>query len=141
MIKLPPDIKREWIAALRGGEFKQAREALRTDTGRESGYCCLGVMAEVLDPGVLRNDYGEEFMDEELLTNEPWCTAHGIRKVLEQPVTDTWDWAGFERGPELHARHLRIAGRPWMVQSALVAMNDEGHCTFEEIADVIERNL
>ena len=34
---------RKWVDALRSGEFKQARKALRTS----DGFCCLGVACEV----------------------------------------------------------------------------------------------
>lgn len=36
-------LKAEWIAALRSGQYKQAREALRDG----DGYCCLGVLCLV----------------------------------------------------------------------------------------------
>ena len=36
-------IKKLWIKALRGGEYKQARGCLRT----KSGHCCLGVLTDI----------------------------------------------------------------------------------------------
>jgi len=33
-----------WINALKGGEYNQVKNALKTD----NGYCCLGVLCEVL---------------------------------------------------------------------------------------------
>lgn len=44
-MELKPVTKEEWIAALRSGEFKQARNYLY-DASRE-GYCCLGVLASL----------------------------------------------------------------------------------------------
>lgn len=38
--------QREWLAALRSGDFKQGQGTLRDCEG---GYCCLGVAAKVID--------------------------------------------------------------------------------------------
>ena len=38
-----PDIKQAWLAALRSGEYKQARHALR----RDGAFCCLGVICDL----------------------------------------------------------------------------------------------
>lgn len=43
-------IKADWIAALRSGEWKQARGQLHKD----GAYCCLGVLCEVA--GIAHND-------------------------------------------------------------------------------------
>lgn len=49
-----PDIKKDWIEALRSGEFKQAKATLKgyayDDKGNVAGagYCCLGVLAHVV---------------------------------------------------------------------------------------------
>jgi hypothetical protein len=37
-------IAMEWVAALRSGEYKQARGSLQ----QNDGYCCLGVLCEVV---------------------------------------------------------------------------------------------
>lgn len=44
--KMNPYFKSLWVQALRSQMFKQATDALRCD----SGYCCLGVIATVLQP-------------------------------------------------------------------------------------------
>jgi hypothetical protein len=38
------DVKDKWVAALRSGNYKQTRGALKKD----GGHCCLGVLCEVL---------------------------------------------------------------------------------------------
>lgn len=40
-IRMPKELLEKWLAALRSGEYKQGREALRS---RDGGYCCLGVL-------------------------------------------------------------------------------------------------
>lgn len=42
------DVKREWIAALRSGEYKQARNTLCTADG---AMCCLGVLIDISQDG------------------------------------------------------------------------------------------
>jgi hypothetical protein len=39
-------LRDKWIAALRGGKYKQAKGALRTDLG----HCCMGVLCDLIDP-------------------------------------------------------------------------------------------
>ena len=41
------DIKTKWLKALRSGEYKQGHGALQ---GEEGGYCCLGVLCDIMDP-------------------------------------------------------------------------------------------
>lgn len=38
-----PQVKRDWIAALRSGDYKQGRHVLR----RGSQFCCLGVLCNL----------------------------------------------------------------------------------------------
>jgi hypothetical protein len=43
-----------WIEALESGRYRQTRSCLRD----AKGYCCLGVLCEVADPGRYREDGG-----------------------------------------------------------------------------------
>ncbi len=43
--KMDEELKSKWLAALRGGSFKQATGRLR----RDDAYCCLGVLCMVAD--------------------------------------------------------------------------------------------
>ena len=40
------NLVRRWVAALRGGKYKQAKGRLR----KEDGYCVLGVLCDLYDP-------------------------------------------------------------------------------------------
>lgn len=44
--------KDKWIKALRSGDYKQTRGKLSTSHGK--GFCCLGVLADVIDPDAWR---------------------------------------------------------------------------------------
>jgi hypothetical protein len=39
-------IKKQWVEALRSGKYPQGRRYLKGETG----FCCLGVLADVIDP-------------------------------------------------------------------------------------------
>lgn len=42
-----PEVKAEWLAALRSGAYKQAQARLfDPETG---GYCCLGVLCDIAE--------------------------------------------------------------------------------------------
>lgn len=45
---MTPDLRARWVAALRSGEYRQARGRLcLTDDQGRPAYCCLGVLARV----------------------------------------------------------------------------------------------
>lgn len=54
-----PEVKAEWVKALRSGEYKQGKNALRND---KDEHCCLGVLCELavkagaIPPAVLDGD-------------------------------------------------------------------------------------
>ncbi len=58
-------IKRRWTTALRSGEYRQGRENLRVEAGagRPPLYCCLGVLADLLDPDGWEEDNLHRGMD------------------------------------------------------------------------------
>lgn len=43
MTRMNPEIKARWVAALRSGEYKQTRSAMR----RDGGHCCLAVLCAI----------------------------------------------------------------------------------------------
>lgn len=44
IFKLKPEVKKLWLEALESGEYKQTRRQLKNN----KGFCCLGVLTEVL---------------------------------------------------------------------------------------------
>ena len=50
-MSLDPKIKKDWTAALRSGEYGQAREMLMLGYDDQRRYCCLGVLAKVAGIG------------------------------------------------------------------------------------------
>lgn len=118
-----PEIKAQWVAALRSGEYEQGTGRLhRGDT-----FCCLGVLCDLAikagAPGV------EEFRR----PTEIVSTYNGLQLILPGSVRE---WAGLdscnpilvdESGSESEYHPVSI-------------FNDNG-TTFNEIADLIEAQL
>jgi hypothetical protein len=59
-------VKEKWITALRSGEFKQAKGALKEATDEGAKYCCLGVLATIqgVDPYSVQSKEGEYLSEE-----------------------------------------------------------------------------
>lgn len=46
-------IKTKWVKALRSGQFRQAKGSLQAEANDDpsiQGFCCLGVLASIVDP-------------------------------------------------------------------------------------------
>jgi hypothetical protein len=125
------DIKAQWTAALRSGEYVQGHGYLNAD----GKLCCLGVLcelavkAEVIESTISEHDsiitYGDKEMD-----------------VLPPAVRE---WAGL---PD--SNRYGNPNNPTVIKDddeiSLAELNDgEGHAerkhTFEEIADLIDAHL
>lgn len=109
-------IIKEWVEALRSGKFKQGKGYLKAD----DCYCCLGVLCEI-SPGF-----------------KGWVkgTFNPRNRYVEQPV--------FEHGQPQSTRFLPEKLREEFGLNShtgeLMGMNDSG-CSFEAIADYIEKNI
>ena len=43
-------IQKDWLAALRSGDYKQGCNFLKTRKDEKECYCCLGVATDMIDP-------------------------------------------------------------------------------------------
>jgi hypothetical protein len=112
--KLPPDLKKEWLAALRSGRYPQGRGRLL----RDGAYCCMGVLAVIAgyDLSVLR---GQEDLS-----------------AISCPLLGDWG-----RGPE-DGNFFPTDSESWTTtQRYLAGLNDGARKSFHEIADWVEENL
>lgn len=108
--------RRKWVAALRSGDYKQAKESLVVeDDDKNRSYCCLGVACVLAISEGIEDDFpDQEYAD--------WD---------EQLTPDIRDWLGLQsKAGDLTAP---VAGK-----EHLIGLNDEANLTFAEIADVIE---
>lgn len=111
-----PVWKERWLKALRGGDYKQGKGALREG----DKFCCLGVLCDVVDPdGWAKVD--ESTGRGDLLV----CQQDRHRGCIIGPGTFVADTTDFTDADS--------TGR-------LMTMNDSGF-TFRHIADWIEENL
>ena len=105
------EVKGKWLAALRSGEYRQGEGQLRSEDG---GYCCLGVLCDVIDPEGWGRDDGEwEWENHLSMLTAEICELMGL--------TDDGYFSTAVEG-----RH------------SLVALNDSGEYSFGRIADIIE---
>lgn len=107
-------LKTKWVAALRGGAFKQAKGMLKDFEGN---YCCLGVLCKVA--GLEIDESGDR-----VVGTDPRSAVAGYF-----PIYKLIGWKGGTDGRELSMRNdgsRQIGGRVW---------------SFPEIADYIETNL
>ena len=114
-------IIREWVAALRSGDYDQGKGALcKPNVFKGAKYCCLGVLCEIV--------YGEDAWD---------LPSHRYVYVVKDSSTTylplALDKYVLNEEPDLYSSHGPF-------EQVLANLNDTGH-TFEEIADRIEKEL
>lgn len=121
------EVKDKWVAALRSKKYKQAKETL---TDLEGGFCCLGVLCDISGMSEW-NEKGEYLDDDALLPKEVrmWADMQSCTGSIPIPVTkNILQWL------DNHEEEIETEF------TDLVGMNDSGHFTFNEIADVIEEH-
>jgi hypothetical protein len=123
-------IKRQWIDALRSGEYKQGKKKLRST---ENQFCCLGVLCDLAaKQGIGKWDAcpaGEDrfyFSDEKKPPHPFAKTSSGI-----EPTDAVCEWAGLENADPIVSENE---------EDTLSFLNDLGK-DFETIAIYIERVL
>lgn len=106
--KMDPEIKEQWLVALRSGRYQQTKSRLRDETG----FCCLGVLCDVIEPDGWRDDVDYAFYG---------CSDGDLVKSMPPP-------------------RITEKAKIYNVDGQLSEFNDVGH-SFAEIADWIERWL
>lgn len=110
-------IKKQWVTALRSGEYKKATGSLRQldRTGKTTGFCCLGVLCNlhaIAHPEIAKKQIeAYQYM--------------GQKELLPLAVAR---WAGVDRNGMLSGT------------VDLVTLNDYENRSFKYIADVIEKH-
>lgn len=128
------EIKAEWVAALRSGEYKQGQGVLRS---RNDEFCCLGVLCDLAVKDGLAVDVRKD--------DECWWYYDDQTGVLPFSVAE---WAGLNDPDQDYENPMVPAGEAGDLVG-LAGLND-GHFhlegdrepwTFQQIADVIEEHL
>jgi len=126
-----PDIKAQWVAALRSGEYRQGKHVLHNVD--EDTYCCLGVLCDLAVKAGVITETTEEFN----VTVNGDITVYGVNgDKLDQggailPV-EVMAWA--------HLDHANPDAADDDREVSLADWNDDMRYTFEDIARLIEAN-
>lgn len=137
--KLKADIKAKWLAALRLPGKKQAKGTLRRETPvtGEIGYCCLGVLCDIVDPTRWKR------REDSVSYAEGPVFSWGPFRAFKLMLTDGMEkfkaggYANTGVVPPTLAKSIGLTGD---AQQKLSRMNDDGQ-SFSYIADWIEENL
>lgn len=149
MSKMKPEIREQWTAALRSGEYEQTTENLKKDLGDgKVGYCCLGVLTDLaIKAGV------------PVVTKEVESTRHTCSEDVEAgeckdvPATAYYFDGGSSYTPssvmEWAGLHVSNPAVPYKVHPdfpnddhmSLAALNDGEHLDFNQIADLIDQHV
>lgn len=111
-IRMPKELADKWLAALRSGEYKQAKEVLYDE--ETNGYCCLGVLQKCISGEIVLDPSGE-------LPYRDWLDSHGI--IFIDMFTNN------SLNPYIEK-----------TKSYISTENDNGK-SFDKIADLIESEL
>jgi hypothetical protein len=134
------DIKAQWTAALRSGEYKQGVGVLRD---LDNSFCCLGVLCDlaekagVIEPAVLvpeEREYEEHYRYGGCTGTLPvavmkWSgleTDEGLYRLTDADMEDAF-------GPDWETTVTVYRSRN------LINDNDGKHHSFERIAETIEK--
>lgn len=114
--KLDPKKKKQWIDALRSGEYEQGTGAL-CEKLKDGTYqfCCLGV-------------YANEFI------SEPWEFKHNAAVFKHNTAV-------FKHGDGKYGTDLPSEEIPGEVQHDLIELNDDDLADFYMISNWIDENL
>lgn len=114
-----PEIKAQWVAALRSGEYVQGRKSLRS---LDDEFCCLGVLCALhaLDGGPQAEAFSKEY---------------NYGGAIAFPNADTFTWAGLD-----HANTEQNEAC-WTLAIMNDGIGSGGGLSFAKIADYIEENF
>jgi hypothetical protein len=120
--ELRQQLRREWIAALRSGEYEQGRGSLC----RNGRYCCLGVACAVIEkhfPALMPRETNDENGE---------CSWHGRTEVLPDAAQLI---LGMRSAGGATKNGMKITKYP-----SLIEENDWCRTPFSTIADFIEQH-
>ena len=114
-----PWVKRKWVRALRGGEYKKGK--YRLNSPNYGGYCCLGVLVEEMAPEFIRrNEDGEMYVGGKHADDN-----FDPNRTTEEFITDD----------------LAILYGLSLTDQDMLSSKNDGADTFEPVIAYIEENL
>jgi len=144
--KMNPEIKALWVDALRSGEYQQGKLLLKPT---KNTFCCLGVLCDLAvkakAEGVVWGDiqYPIDSNGEAIYYDDPDNYGESMSEDSELPYP-VMRWAGLmSENPKVEVFDEEkdedgIRNPEVMMLSQL---NDDHNFTFQQLADIIERQL
>lgn len=117
--KMKPKVKKEWVRQLRSGLIQKGQFQLRSEVGE---MCVMGVLCNV-----------HAKMNPKIAAAQTSTTKYMDHQCSLPPEVKTW--AGIPKGSSMSV--IRSNGQ----RHALMDLNDFTDATFEEMADLIEKQL
>lgn len=143
--RMDPDVKDEWVNALRSGEYIQGQRVLKSGP---NSYCCLGVLCAI------HGRHQDAFVDFEKDARGEW--GYPFKGQCEKgkayllPPDIVYEWSGLKVTRPDDKRMCATVNTPvddpFTVTTCtpagmLPSLNDSYGFTFMEIADYIEKYL
>lgn len=116
------EIKRKWISALMGGEYKQTKGTLR----RDNCFCAYGVLCDL---------YAKE-KNEKWILNIGYSGRYSFLGMWDFVPDEVLEWAGLSESDKVYRKGITEKNI-----DRVSMMNDKGGKSFSEIADFIEEGL
>jgi hypothetical protein len=119
-----PDIKNEWLIALRSGDYLQGTGQLHVPAQEDcsEAFCCLGVLTDLH-----RKQYGGEWREPGEDLDASYADFFGTLSSVVR------DWAGLGSSDPC----VMYGGR----HEHMTRLNDSFRLPFTQIADLIEEHL
>lgn len=141
--RMEPAIKKEWLEALRSGDYQQGRGRLKLLNG---SYCCLGVLC------LIHGRHQEKVADFAIDENGVWHYTFDYDgktfKTNVLPGPSIYEWAGLNKVTKKNLQ-LKVPrpddGEDYVTTPSpagfLSTLNDTYRFSFPEIANYIEKYL
>jgi hypothetical protein len=123
--------KKEWVKALRSGEFKQTKSVLYNR--EDNGYCCLGVLC-VLEGENEKQLNGKGFPFSAKIGEK--LTSDELEELLGGDAFEKLCGFGGQYDSDEMTYAVKIPGTGWIPLSHL---NDNKNYSFAKIADIVEK--
>lgn len=119
-VRMDPKWKKRWVKALRSGKYKQDTGQLKSN----EGFCCLGVLCDVVSK-YPKSGGGGSWIDGDFKFGND-SNGGVVPRTVRAVVGLT------EGNPEVASGGKKLSLSMW---------NDERGFTFEQIANIVEREL
>jgi hypothetical protein len=136
-VKLNPDVKKAWLAALRSGEYQQGKGVLRSENDR---FCCLGVLCDLAARARLVTFDADNvaYVSVALPTDR---STGMLPQTVARWAGLTSDQGGVDADPRVEVPNRYTAAGGGSYRMSLSVVNDELNYDFHQIANLIEEYL